>query len=92
VREKASTSDLWDLFTTGIRFGPDPALTSNLQCDWPGWWCHEEKERLLTELIREGDPKKRRALIARPALLERLAAALTRLRSSPGPCAGGRPS
>ena len=36
--------ELWDLFTTGFTFTPDPALTPNLQCDWPGWWCHEEKE------------------------------------------------
>jgi hypothetical protein len=63
--QRRSKPELGDLFTTGITFGPDPALTANLQCDWPGWWCHEEKERLLTELIREGDPKKRRALIER---------------------------
>ena len=65
VVQRRSKPELWDLFTTGITFGPDPALTSNLQCDWPGWWCHEEKERLLAELIREGDPKKRRVLIER---------------------------
>jgi peptide/nickel transport system substrate-binding protein len=63
--QRRSKPELWDLFTTGITFGPDPALTSNLQCDWPGWWCHEEKERLLGELIRESDPKKRRVLIER---------------------------
>ena len=89
VVQRRGKLELWDLFTTGITFGPDPALTSNLQCDWPGWWCHEEKERLLAELIRESDPRKRRALIERiqavfcedvgqpvPALLERVAAAL----------------
>jgi peptide/nickel transport system substrate-binding protein len=65
VVQRRNKPELWDLFTTGITFGPDPALTSNLACDWPGWWCHEEKERLVTELIRENDPKKRRALIER---------------------------
>ena len=65
VVQRRNKPELWDVFTTGITFGPDPALTSNLQCDWPGWWCHEEKERLLAEMIREGDPKKRRALIER---------------------------
>jgi peptide/nickel transport system substrate-binding protein len=34
-------------------------------CSATGWWCHEEKERLLAELIRESDPRKRRALIER---------------------------
>jgi peptide/nickel transport system substrate-binding protein len=65
VVQRRNKPELWDLFTTGITFSPDPALTSNLQCNWPGWWCHEEKERLLTELIRESDPTKRRALIER---------------------------
>ena len=65
VVQRRGKPELWDVFTTGITFSPDPALTSNLQCNWPGWWCHEEKERLLAELIREGDPKKRRALIER---------------------------
>jgi peptide/nickel transport system substrate-binding protein len=65
VVQRRGKPELWDLFTTGITFNPDPALTSNLQCDWPGWWCHEEKERLLAELIREGDLKKRRVIIER---------------------------
>lgn len=63
--QRRGKPELWDVFTTGITFSPDPALTSNLQCNWPGWWCHEEKERLLAELIREGDPRKRRAVIER---------------------------
>jgi peptide/nickel transport system substrate-binding protein len=63
--QRRSKPELWDVFTTGITFSPDPALTSNLQCNWPGWWCQEEKERLLGELVRESDPKKRRALIER---------------------------
>jgi peptide/nickel transport system substrate-binding protein len=63
--QRRSKPELWDVFTTGITFNPDPALTSNLQCDWPGWWCHEEKERLLAELIREADLKKRRAIVER---------------------------
>jgi peptide/nickel transport system substrate-binding protein len=65
VVQRRSKPELWDLFTTGITFSPDPALTSNLQCEWPGWWCNQEKERLLAELIRENDPGKRRALIER---------------------------
>jgi peptide/nickel transport system substrate-binding protein len=65
VVQRRNKPELWDLFTTGITFTPDPALTSNLQCNWPGWWCNEEKERLLADLIREHDPKKRRVLIER---------------------------
>jgi peptide/nickel transport system substrate-binding protein len=65
VVQRRNKPELWDVFTTGITFSPDPALSANLQCNWPGWWCHEEKERLLGELIRESDPKKRRVLIER---------------------------
>jgi peptide/nickel transport system substrate-binding protein len=65
VVQRRNKPELWDLFTTGITFTPDPALTANLQCNWPGWWCNEEKERLLTELMRETDVKKRRAVIER---------------------------
>jgi peptide/nickel transport system substrate-binding protein len=65
VVQRRNKPELWDIFTTGITFSPDPALTSNLSCNWPGWWCHEEKDRLVVELIRESDPKKRRALIER---------------------------
>jgi peptide/nickel transport system substrate-binding protein len=63
--QRRNKPEAWDVFTTGIVFSPDPALTSNLQCNWPGWWCNEDKEKLLAELIRESDPKKRRALIER---------------------------
>ena len=63
VVQRRNKPELWDIFTTGITFSPDPALTANLQCNWPGWWCHEEKERLLAEMLRESDPRKRRAII-----------------------------
>jgi peptide/nickel transport system substrate-binding protein len=63
--QRRNKPELWDIFTTGITLSPDPALSANLQCNWPGWWCHEEKDRLLGELVRETDPKKRRALIER---------------------------
>ena len=65
VVQRRNKPELWEVFTTGITFQPDPALTSNLQCNWPGWWCQEDKERLLAELIKENDPKKRRAIIER---------------------------
>ena len=65
VVQRRNKPELWDVFTTGITFSPDPALSANLQCNWPGWWCHEEKERLLAELLRESDPRKRRTIIER---------------------------
>jgi hypothetical protein len=37
-------------------------LATSLQCAWPGGWCNEDKEKLLAELARATDVKKRRAL------------------------------
>ena len=57
--------ELFEVFSTGHPVSFDPALFTPLQCDWPGWWCHEEKERLMVELGRETDIKKRRAIVER---------------------------
>jgi peptide/nickel transport system substrate-binding protein len=57
--------EVFDIFSTGFAFTADPALATSLQCNWPGWWCSEEKDRLMADLAREVDPKKRRALIDR---------------------------
>ncbi len=48
-----------DAFTTG--FGPyyDPTHALAFSCNWPGWNCDEEVQRLNAELARETDPKKR---------------------------------
>jgi peptide/nickel transport system substrate-binding protein len=63
--QRRNKPELFDVFSTGFTFNPDPALASALQCNWPGWWCHEEKDRLMAEMARETDPKKRRVLIER---------------------------
>jgi len=63
--QRRNKPELFDVFSTGFSFTADPALATSLQCNWPGGWCNEEKERLLAELARETDVKKRRALIDR---------------------------
>jgi peptide/nickel transport system substrate-binding protein len=63
--QRRNKPELFDVFSTGFTFTADPALATALQCGWPGSWCHEEKERLLQELARESDAKKRKALIDR---------------------------
>jgi len=63
--QRRSKPELFDVFSTGFSFTADPALATSLQCNWPGSWCNEEKDKLLTEMVREGDPKKRKALIER---------------------------
>jgi peptide/nickel transport system substrate-binding protein len=53
---------VWDVFSTAITFNPEPAFSTATNCNWPGWWCHEDKEHWLEALGRESDPKKRRAM------------------------------
>jgi peptide/nickel transport system substrate-binding protein len=63
--QRRNKPELFDVFSTGFTLNADPALATSLQCAWPGSWCNEEKEKLLAEIAREGDPKKRKALIDR---------------------------
>ncbi len=63
--QRRNKPEVFDIFSTGFGFTADPALATSLQCNWPGWWCSEEKDRLMADLAREVDPKKRRALIDR---------------------------
>jgi peptide/nickel transport system substrate-binding protein len=63
--QRRNKPELFDIFSTGFTLTVDPALATSLQCNWPGWWCHEEKDRLMTDLARESDPRKRRAIIER---------------------------
>ena len=60
--QRRNKPELYEIFSTGFTFNPDPGLATSVQCNWPGWWCHEEKDRLLEALAREGDPKKRRTI------------------------------
>ncbi|HET8629544.1 MAG TPA: ABC transporter substrate-binding protein [Thermomicrobiales bacterium] len=48
--------DLWDVFTTGISFRPDPTQLAIMQlCNWPGWWCSDASEGILAKLQSESD-------------------------------------
>ena len=63
--QRRNKPELFDVFSTGFTFTADPALATALQCGWPGAWCQDEKDRLMQDLLREADPKKRKALIER---------------------------
>jgi peptide/nickel transport system substrate-binding protein len=52
--------ELYDVFSNMPGMGvTSPALSSKIQCvaHFSGWWCVEEKERLLVELARETDAR-----------------------------------
>jgi peptide/nickel transport system substrate-binding protein len=60
--QRRNKPEVWDVFSTGITFNPEPAFSTSVLCNWPGWWCQPDKEQLMEALARESDPKKRRAM------------------------------
>jgi peptide/nickel transport system substrate-binding protein len=62
-RRKPELSDVWSVSFPWT--GHDPALSTIVQCNMIGGWCLEEKDRLLGELARETDVRKRKAIIDR---------------------------
>jgi peptide/nickel transport system substrate-binding protein len=59
--------ELYDVFSNM----PGTALSPKVDClsHFSGWWCLEEKERLLVELARETDARKRKGIIDRVQIL-----------------------
>ncbi len=48
--------DQWEVFTTGFSFRPDPVGMPPVPgCDWPGWWCTDEKVEVVARLQGESD-------------------------------------
>ena len=65
LNHRTEKPDLWEVFSTGFVFAADPALHVALRCTFNGWWCNEEKEKLLADLRLESDVKKRKAIVDR---------------------------
>ena len=65
LNHRVQKPELWEAYVTGYPLNPDPALHVAFRCSFQGWWCHEEKERLLAEMRQESDVKKRKALVER---------------------------
>src|SRR5216117_2845035 len=57
--KRRNNSKEYDVFTTGMGNFYDPTHHIYLGPNWPGWTDDEELNRLLAELAREGDYKKR---------------------------------
>jgi peptide/nickel transport system substrate-binding protein len=67
--QRRNKPELFDIFSTAITFNPEPALNTGVQCNWPGWWCLEDKEQWLDSVSREMDPRKRKAMWDKVQLL-----------------------
>jgi peptide/nickel transport system substrate-binding protein len=60
--QRRNKPELWEVFSTGITFNPEPAFNTGTVCNWPGWWCHPDKEQWQQAMAQEGDAKKRKAM------------------------------
>jgi len=60
--QRRNKPEVWDVFSTGITFNPEPAFSTATACNWPGWWCLPDKEQWMEAMGRETGPKKRRAM------------------------------
>lgn len=60
--QRRNNPQMYDIFTTGMAFVPDPTQHPYLRCDWPGWTCDEDIVRRMDAIRREADPAKRRAI------------------------------
>jgi peptide/nickel transport system substrate-binding protein len=67
--QRRNKPELYDVFSTGLVFNAFPPQASGLQCNWPGWWCLEEKDKLLADMAAEPDAKKRKAMLDRVQVL-----------------------
>jgi peptide/nickel transport system substrate-binding protein len=47
LNSRTQKPELWEVFSTGFVFSADPANHVALRCTFQGWWCNEEKEKLL---------------------------------------------
>ena len=61
VVQRRGKPELWDAFSTAFVVVPEPSTATQVNCEWPGWWCNAEKDQLLAQMVREPDHKKRYA-------------------------------
>jgi peptide/nickel transport system substrate-binding protein len=60
--QRRNNPDLYDAFTTGIGQFADPTLHVVVSCDWPGWNCDPDFQKLLDMMAIETQFEKRYTL------------------------------
>jgi peptide/nickel transport system substrate-binding protein len=61
--QRRNKPEVYDVFSTGFTFNPEPAFNTATACNWPGWWCLEDKEQWVDALGKDSDPRKRKAML-----------------------------
>lgn len=62
ILSRRRDASVWDVFQTGFSIQPDPTQYLVFDCNWPAFWCDEEKDRLLGELRIDRDFDERYAV------------------------------
>jgi peptide/nickel transport system substrate-binding protein len=65
VVQRRARPELWDVFSTGFGFVPDPVFLIQLIPSWPGWYDNRDMHAMMTLLRRHSDPKVRAQIWAR---------------------------
>jgi peptide/nickel transport system substrate-binding protein len=60
--QRRNNPQMYDIFTTGMAFVPDPTQHPYLRCDWPGWACDDAIQKAMDQIRKESDPAKRKAV------------------------------
>lgn len=58
LSDRRQEAELWDGYAAWASFRPDPILR-NMSCTATGWWCDNEKDRLLAALQGEAEYEER---------------------------------
>jgi peptide/nickel transport system substrate-binding protein len=62
-RLASAKPELWNIYSVGWGGYFDPVLNPVLSCRAAGWWCLEEKDRLMAEIDRESDLTRRKVIL-----------------------------
>ena len=59
VAERRNNPELWDIYSTGVTFRPDPTMMVVLSPTYAGWWESPKLLELMDKLAKETDTEKR---------------------------------
>lgn len=63
VAERRNNPELWDIYSTGVTFRPDPTMMVVLNPTYAGWWESPKLLDLMDKLGKETDTEKRYQLM-----------------------------
>jgi len=59
VVSRRTDPKMYEIFTTGVAFTPDPTQLAPINCNWPGWTCDPKLDSMMARLAAETEFSKR---------------------------------